>query len=79
MKGRSSGRSNTCKKNRAGGPSWMWAEDLKGWLAAAQRWEKKGETAKKEGGGQEDTQEGAKNLERVVESVQTAFWDGDMA
>ena len=33
----------------------MRAEDLKGWLAAARRGEKKGETTEKEGGGREDT------------------------
>ena len=57
----------------------MWAEDLKGWLAAARRGEKKGETAEKEGGGREETREGAKNWARVVELVQTAFRDGDLA
>ena len=56
----------------------MRAEDLKGWLAVARRGEKKGETADKEGGGREDTQEGAKNWARIVELVQTAFRDGDL-
>ena len=42
------------RNNRSGGPSRMRAEHLKGWLAAARR-EEKGETADKEGGGQEDT------------------------
>ena len=46
----------------------MRAEHLKGWLAAARRGEKV-ETADKEGGGQEDTREGAENWERVVELV----------
>ena len=64
--------------NRAGGPSRMQAEDLKGWLAAARRGEQR-ETADKEGGGQEDTREGAENWARVVELVQTAFRDGDLA
>ena len=45
------------RNNRAGGPSRMRAEDLKGWLAAARRGEKQGETAEKEGGGQEDPRE----------------------
>ena len=36
--------------NRTRGASRMRAEDLKGWLAAAQRGDKKGETADKEGG-----------------------------
>ena len=47
------------RKNRTRGPSRMQAEDLKGWLAAARIGEKKGETADKDGGGREDTQEGA--------------------
>ena len=38
----------------------MLAEDLLGWLTAARRGEK-GDTADKEGGGQEGTQEGAEN------------------
>ena len=39
------------RNNRAGGPSRMRAEDLKGWLAAARRGEKERETATKDGGG----------------------------
>ena len=39
------------QNNRAGGASWMPAEDLKGWLTEAQRGGKKGETAEKEGAG----------------------------
>ena len=65
------------RNNRSGGTSRMRSEHLKGWLAAAQRGEK-GEIADKEGGGQEDTQEGTENWARVVELVQTAFWDGDL-
>ena len=49
------------QNNRAGGASRMRAENLKGWCSAARRGEKKGETAEKEGGGREDTREGAKN------------------
>ena len=56
----------------------MRAEDLKGWPAAVRRG-KKGEPADKEGGGQEGTREGAENWARVVELVQTAFRDGDLA
>ena len=67
------------RNNRAGGMSRMRAEDLKGWIAAAQRGEKKGETADKEGGGREDTREGAENWARVVELVQTDFRDGVLA
>ena len=39
----------------------------------------KGTTADKEGGGREDTREGAENWARVLELVQTAFRDGDLA
>ena len=54
----------------------MRVEDLKGWLAAARIGKKKGETAEKEGGGRQDTREGADNWARLVELVQTAFRDG---
>ena len=64
--------------NRARGGSRMRAEDLKGWLTAARRGEKKGETVEKEGGGREDRREGAENWARVVELVQMAFRDGDL-
>ena len=67
------------QNNRAKGPSRMQAEDLKGWLAAAQIGEKKGEITEKEGGGREDTREEAENWARVVELVQTDFWDGYLA
>ena len=63
--------------NRSGGPSRMWAEHLKGWLASERR-VKKGETADKEGGAQ-DTREGAENWARVVDLVQIAFRDEDLA
>ena len=56
----------------------MLAEHIKGWLAAAQRGEK-GETADKEGGGREDTRAGAENWARVMELVQMAFRDRDLA
>ena len=49
------------QNNRAGGPSRMQAEDLKGWLAAARRGEKEGEIAVKDRGSQEDAREGAEN------------------
>ena len=65
--------------NRTRGASWMRAEDLKGWLAAARKWEKKGKTADKEGGCREDTREEAGNWAKVVELVQTDFRDGDLA
>ena len=56
----------------------MWEEHLKRWLSAARRGDK-GETVDKEGGGQEDTREGTENWSRVVELVQTAFRDRDLA
>ena len=43
------------RNNRAGGTLRMKAEELKGWLAAARRGEKKRENTEKEGG---DRQEG---------------------
>ena len=46
------------RNNRSRGLPRMRAEHLKGWLAVARRGEK-GEPADKEGGGQEDTREGA--------------------
>ena len=61
------------QNNHARGASRMRAEENKGWLAAARRGDKKGETAEKEGGGRQDTREGAENWGRVVELVQMAF------
>ena len=49
------------RNNRAGEPSQIRAEDLKGWIAAERRGEKKGGTAEKEGGGRQDTQERSEN------------------
>ena len=60
----------------------MWAEDLKGWLAAARRGEKERETATKDGGGggeQERRTEAEGHWERFVELMQTAFRDGELA
>ena len=45
------------RNNRAGGPSRMRAEDLKGWLAAARRDEKEREARIKDGGDREVDQE----------------------
>ena len=42
------------QNNRAGGPSRMRAEDLKGWLVAAQRGEKERESAVEDGGSRKD-------------------------
>ena len=60
----------------------MRAEDLKGWLVAARRGDKDRETATKDGGGggeRERRTEAEGHWERVVELVQTAFRDGDLA
>ena len=60
----------------------MRAEDLKGWLAAARRGETERETATKDGGGgreRERRTEDERHWERVVELIQTAFWDGELA
>ena len=60
----------------------MQAEDLKGWLAEARRGEKEREAATKDGGGGEHGElrtEDEENWEQVVELVQTAFRDGDLA
>ena len=64
----------------------MRAENLKGWLAAARRGEKEREKATKDGGGgrehgerRTDKTADEENWARVVELVQTEFWDGDLA
>ena len=60
----------------------MRAEDLKGWLAAARRGEKDKETATKDGGrgGESERRTEAEgHWERVVELIQTAFRDGELA
>ena len=60
----------------------MRAEDLKGWLAAARRREKERETNTKDGGGggeRECQTEAEGHWGRVVELIQTAFWDGELA
>ena len=58
------------QNNHAGGPSRMQAEDLKGWLAAAQRGEKEREAAEKDGGSRKDKRGGAEKWARVVELIQ---------
>ena len=71
------------RNNRAGGPLRMRAEDLKGWLAAARREEKEREARTKDGGDREGDQVAQTEAEghwgRVVEIVQTAFWEGELA
>ena len=61
----------------------MRAEELKGWLAAARRDEKEREARTKGGGDREGEQEAQTEAEghwvRVVEIVQTAFREGELA
>ena len=58
----------------------MRAEDLKGWLAAARRGEKEREAeTKDEGESWNNDSAGADNWAWVVELVQTAFWEGELA
>ena len=61
------------RNNRAGGPSRMQAEVLKGWLAAARRGEKERETKTKDGGERGGEREGQTEAEghwgRVVEII----------
>ena len=61
----------------------MREEDLKGWLAAARRGEKEREARIKDGGDGEGEQEAQTEAEghwgRVVEIIQTAFRDGELA
>ena len=60
----------------------MRAEDLKGWLAAAKRDGTDREKRVKDGGereGESSPTEAEGHWEKVVELVQTAFWDGDLA
>ena len=71
------------QNNRARGSSRMWAEDLKGWLAAARQGEREIETVTKDKGGEKgecrtDEKAGEENWARVVELVQTAFRDGGL-
>ena len=58
----------------------MRAEYLKGWLAAARRGEKEREAATKDGGEiRKDDKAGAENWAQVVDLVQTAFQEEDLA
>ena len=60
----------------------MRTEELKGWLAAARRGEKERETKTKDGGDRggewEGQTEAEGNWRRVVEIIQTEFWDGEL-
>ena len=71
------------QNNRAGGPSRMRAEDLKGWLAAARRDETEREKQVKDGGDRGGERECKTEAEghwgRVVELIQMAFRDGELA
>ena len=61
----------------------MRAEDLEGWLAEARRGEKERETNTKDGGDRGGEREFQTEAEghwgRVVELIQTAFRDGELA
>ena len=58
----------------------MRAEDLKGWIAAARRGEKEREAETKDGGEiRKNDSAGAENWSQVVELVQTAFREGELA
>ena len=76
--------------NRSGGPSGMWTENLKRWLATARKAEKDKETAEKEeaattterartdiSAAQKETE--SDNWKRVVDLVQSAFREGKLA
>ena len=53
----------------------MRAEHLKGWLAVSKR-EKR---AAEKGEGKTEGEEGEPHWENLVELIQTAFWEGDLA
>ena len=66
-------------RNRSRGPSGMRAEHLKGWLAASKR--EKRDAAEK-GEGKTDGEEGGPaepHWENLMELIQTAFWEGELA
>ena len=68
------------QNNHAGGASRMRAEDLKGWLAAARTGDKEKEAVTKDGGeSRKEDKAGAENWVWVVDLVQTAFREGDLA
>ena len=67
------------RRNRSGGPSRMRAEHMKGWLAASKQ---KKREATEEGEGNTDDEEGGPeepHWERLVDLIQTAFREGDLA
>ena len=64
------------RSNRAGGPSGIRAENIKGWLAAARRVGKATEKGKENTAAEE---EGEEMWAKVVELTQTAFREGKLA
>ena len=64
------------RRNRAGGPSRIRAEHLKGWLAAAKRGGLAEEKGKEKS---EAEEEGKELLGKVVKMTQTAFREGKLA
>ena len=64
------------RRNRAGGPSRICTEHIKGWLAVARR----GGVVEEKGKAKTATEEEGEDLwGQVVELIQTAFRDGNLA
>ena len=67
---------NKLSRNRSGGASGMRAKHLKGWLAASNRGKQAAEKGEDKTEGEE---EGGGHWEKLVDLVQTAFQEGEMA
>ena len=65
------------RRNRSGGPSGIRAEHLKGWLASSKRGKRAAEKGEEITEGEEE--EGKPHWENLVELVQTAFQEGELA
>ena len=63
------------RRNRSGRASGMRAEQLKGWLTVSKR-EKR---AAEKGEGKTEGEEGGPHWENLVDLIQTAFWEGELA
>ena len=64
------------RRNRAGGPSGVRAEHLKGWLAASKIGQMAEEKVEEK---TEAEEEGGELWGKVVEITQTVFWEGKLA
>ena len=64
------------RRNRSGGPSRMQAEHLKGWLAASNRGKMAAEKGEEK---TEEEEEGGDLWGKLVDPIQTAFREGEMA